>query len=96
MNIFGVDGIADIYHEAAEAAQAAGTNVKLYTNEYNVLQFGVDNYGNWYRHHVEDLVDAGGDVDGIGVQYYVDERTTLLVHRADTLPESWKVSRTSP
>jgi GH35 family endo-1,4-beta-xylanase len=75
MTIFGADGIADIYSEAAQAAADAGSQARMYANEYNVLQWGYDDYANWYREHVEDLENAGGQVDGIGVQYYVDNRT---------------------
>lgn len=69
-NVYGAQGIADIYSEAAAAVQAAGADTKLYLNEYNVLQYGFDNYGNWYRQDVEELNSLGGQVSGIGVQYY--------------------------
>ena len=78
MSIFGAAGMADIYNEAAAAAADAGSQARMYTNEYNVLQWGYDEYGNWYREHVEDLVSAGGQVDGVGVQYYVDDRTNEI------------------
>jgi hypothetical protein len=35
-----------------------------------VLQFGTDPYGNWYRHDVEAVKNAGGAISAIGVQYY--------------------------
>jgi hypothetical protein len=35
-----------------------------------VLQYGTDNYGNWYRQDVEAVVNNGGAVGGVGVQYY--------------------------
>jgi GH35 family endo-1,4-beta-xylanase len=61
-----IDTIDNIYHQVAVAAAAAGNpNLKLDTNEYNVLQFspssinssgtesGSDPYANWYRNEVE-------------------------------------------
>ena len=70
MNIYGAEGIADIFTETASAVAAAGANTKLFLNEYNVLQYGTDNYANWYRQDVEEIANAGGAVSGIGVQYY--------------------------
>lgn len=80
--IFGAAGIADIYNKAAVAAAAAGNpNLRLYTNEWNVLQFSTspttgasDPYANWYRQNVDDIRDAiaGPSVSGIGIQYYAD------------------------
>src|SRR5262249_53305218 len=37
----------------------------------NILLDGPDNYGNWYRDSIESIRNAGGNVGGIGVQYYV-------------------------
>jgi hypothetical protein len=68
--VYGAAGIADIFNEAASAVAAAGSDARLYLNEYNVLQFGGDAYGNWYREDVEELTRIGGAVSGIGVQYY--------------------------
>jgi GH35 family endo-1,4-beta-xylanase len=84
-DIFGAQGIAEIYRKVKDAAAAAGADTRLYTNEYNVLQFAnnpnggaPDAYANWYRRHVEEVNNAGfGDVvTGIGVQYAVDARTS--------------------
>jgi endo-1,4-beta-xylanase len=77
--IFGDAGLASIFNSVAAAADAAGADVKLFVNEYNLLQFSdnpavpgfsADNYANWYREHGEALQNAGGQVDGYGVQYY--------------------------
>jgi endo-1,4-beta-xylanase len=77
--IFGDAGLASIFNSVAAAASAAGANPKLYVNEYNVLQFSdnptiggfaADNYANWFREHGEAIEQAGGQVDGYGVQYY--------------------------
>ncbi|MCC6492731.1 MAG: endo-1,4-beta-xylanase [Pirellulales bacterium] len=77
--IFGDAGLAGIFNNVGAAAHAAGADVKLYLNEYNLLQFSdnpltpgfvPDNYANWYREHGEVIESAGGQVDGYGVQYY--------------------------
>ncbi|HEX3356819.1 MAG TPA: endo-1,4-beta-xylanase [Tepidisphaeraceae bacterium] len=83
------NGIAGIYNEVAQAAAAAGNpNLKLYTNEFNVLQFspatistagaesGSDAYANWYRNEVESLRNANGAVSGIGMQLYASVTAT--------------------
>lgn len=69
-NVYGAAGIAEMYAEAAQAIADAGSDAKLYLNEYNVLQYGNDNYGNWYRQDVEAIANNGGVIGGIGVQYY--------------------------
>jgi GH35 family endo-1,4-beta-xylanase len=69
-NVYGTSGVADIFNETASAVAAAGSNAKLFLNEYNVLQYCADNYGNWYRQDVEKVANAGGAISGIGVQYY--------------------------
>jgi GH35 family endo-1,4-beta-xylanase len=71
--IFGLDGVAGIYNEAKAAVVAAGAATRLVPNEFAVFQSseGTDDpYANWYREHVESLRNAGGAVDGIGIQYY--------------------------
>jgi endo-1,4-beta-xylanase len=93
--LLGPAGMAEIYNEVARSANDANPNLRLYLNEYNVLQWSrrypftesdePDPYANWYREHVEELIRAGGAVSGIGVQYYVDPR-----------PESWEKSPHSP
>ena len=74
-NIYGAAGIASIYNEMNQKLVAAGQNAKTYVNDYNILQYGNDNYGNFYRQHVEQIENADGDpnngtVGGIGMQYY--------------------------
>jgi GH35 family endo-1,4-beta-xylanase len=69
-NVYGAAGIAEMFSEAAAAVSAAGANTTLFLNEYNVLQYGTDNYGNWYRRDVEEVMQHGGAISGIGVQYY--------------------------
>lgn len=61
--IYSIEGVADIYNEmvAAAAGQA-----KIAVNEYGVLEWG--GYGNWYREHIEDITNAGGTVELIGIQ----------------------------
>jgi GH35 family endo-1,4-beta-xylanase len=67
-------GINGIYEEAAQAAAAAGGWAKTFINEYNVLQNGNDDYGNWYRQHIETIQNAdgvaGGQIGGVGMQLY--------------------------
>lgn len=70
-NAYGAAGVASIYTEVAQAAQAAGAPVKVMPNEYNVFHWG-DAFGNWYRRHIEEMTSAGGIVSGIGTQYYVE------------------------
>jgi endo-1,4-beta-xylanase len=69
-NTYEAAGIAGMFTEAAQAVTAAGSNARLYLNEYNVLQYPTDNYGVWYREDVEEITNAGGAISGIGVQYY--------------------------
>jgi GH35 family endo-1,4-beta-xylanase len=94
-DIFGDQGIAQIYKNVKDAVAAAGAQTRLYTNEYNVLQYSTDPatsasdlYANWYRREVEAYNDAGlGQVvTGIGVQYGVDARTSnAQVHSASRI-----------
>ena len=44
-DIFGASGIAEIYKKVQDAVTAAGADTRLYTNEYNVLQFANDPSG---------------------------------------------------
>ena len=87
LNIFGVEGLAEIYAEVGRAVAEAGAETKLYVNEFNVFQwsqlpapFGKkeqwDPYANWLREHAEQLKASGAAVHGIGVQYYVDPDPT--------------------
>lgn len=82
--IFGAQGVAEIFNQVAAALEDAGSRARAMLNEYNVLQFssdpaggGSDPYANWYRAHIEEIRQAGGKMGGIGVQYYADVRTTL-------------------
>jgi len=71
--IYGRQGVAGIYNEVKAAADAAGASTRIVPNEYDVFQGrrGIkDPYANWYRKHIEALRNAGGAVDGIGIQYY--------------------------
>jgi GH35 family endo-1,4-beta-xylanase len=71
----GLTGIAGIYDDVAQAVVDSGSQAKVYVNEYNILQNGFDDYGNWYREHIEDHQNADGDpsdgpVSGVGMQLY--------------------------
>lgn len=91
-DIFGAEGIAEIHKMVKDAVEAAGADTRLYTNEYNLLQYsndpdggGSDTYANWYRRNVEEINNAGfGEVvTGIGIQYAADARTfNAQVHSA--------------
>jgi GH35 family endo-1,4-beta-xylanase len=83
LNLFGLEGLADIHAEVGRAVESAGAETKLFVNEFNVFQwsqlphpFGSkeqwDPYANWLREHAEQLRAAGGAVHGIGCQYYVN------------------------
>jgi GH35 family endo-1,4-beta-xylanase len=69
---YGAAGIAQIFLETNAVLGKTDSTAGLYLNEYNVLQYGADGYGNWYREDVEELNSAviGAAVTGIGVQYY--------------------------
>ncbi len=73
-NIYGADGVAEIFNETAAAVAGANSNAKLYLNEYNVFAWG-DSYANWYRRDVEEIVNQGGAIGGIGIQYYPSATT---------------------
>jgi autotransporter-associated beta strand protein len=80
----GVSGVANVYAQVAAAVSAAGANTRLYTNEYNVLQFspqsissagvasGSDPYANWYLNGVQGLQRAGAPIGGIGMELYTN------------------------
>jgi GH35 family endo-1,4-beta-xylanase len=80
--VFGASGFAEFFNEVADAVDDAGSNATAMLNEYNVLQWSVDPlnpgtsdpYANWYREHAEEISEAGGEMSGIGVQYYADRR----------------------
>jgi GH35 family endo-1,4-beta-xylanase len=88
-NIFGAEGVADIFKEVDNAVTASGANTRLCVNEYNIFQWSQtppygpgakgapDLFANWYREHVEQIRAAGGPVTGIGVQYYTDVRPEI-------------------
>jgi endo-1,4-beta-xylanase len=71
-NIYGMAGLANIYNQIIDAAQTAGSSAAAYFNEYSV--YG-SNYGDWYRQHIQSVIDAGITADnrarlGIGIQNY--------------------------
>lgn len=79
-DLYGAQGIAEIYKETKDAIAAVGSNAKVFVNEFSVLQNqGGDYYANWYMRHMEQIQHAGKDlygedesvVEGIGFQYYV-------------------------
>jgi endo-1,4-beta-xylanase len=82
-DIFGAEGVAQIYGMVQDAVEAAGADTRLYTNEYNVFNYAndpdggaSDPYANWYRRNIEDINNAGfGEVvTGVGIQYNSEPR----------------------
>ncbi len=75
-NVYGVNGLAGIHNEVASAIAASGSTAKVFLNEYNIftnskdLANAADPYANWYLQHAGQIRDAGGTVDGLGIQYY--------------------------
>jgi GH35 family endo-1,4-beta-xylanase len=80
--VFGASGFAEFFNEVADAIDDAGSNATAMLNEFNVIQWSEDPlnpgtsdpYANWYREHAEEIMTAGGQMSGIGVQYYADRR----------------------
>jgi GH35 family endo-1,4-beta-xylanase len=100
-NIFGTAGVADIYNELNTAIAAAGGTSRTYLNEWNVLQYspasvdstgagtGSDPYANYYRSHIDAVRDAGGNVGGVGIQYYANyTQTGSNAHSAATIQKA--------
>ena len=85
LHLLGMSGIAQIHHDAKQAALQAGYAPALFVNDYGALQ-GVSNQ---YSQHIEALRQAGLDagygevVDGIGLQYYTKEAITSRAVIAD-------------
>jgi hypothetical protein len=86
-DVLGVAGVADIFNHVARTAGDAGVPLRLFLNEYNVLQdsrdprkgpsAALDPAASWYRRDIEAVRAAGGAVSGIGVQYYADPRAAI-------------------
>lgn len=57
-----------------KAAQAADPAAKLFINEYNILNFWVENDSDVkaYKAFIDAVRDAGGPVGGIGLQAHID------------------------
>jgi GH35 family endo-1,4-beta-xylanase len=89
-SIYGASGIADIFNEAANTISSAGANTRLALNEYNVLQFGTDAYGNWFRHDTESIKNNGGAVSAIGVQYYPTHATGTNDHSPARITQTFE------
>jgi GH35 family endo-1,4-beta-xylanase len=83
-DVLGASGLAAVFNDVARVARDAGVPLRLFLNEYNVLQESrdprlgkagpLDPSANWFRRHVEAVRAAGGAVSGVGVQYYADAR----------------------
>jgi GH35 family endo-1,4-beta-xylanase len=82
-SLYGGAGVAYFYNKAMEAAAAAGnSNLRIFTNEYNVFQDGSDSYANWYANKEIKLIrDQGGQLGGIGIQYYVSKHNPARIEQ---------------
>lgn len=67
MSLYGASGVAGVFNELQEQLGAA--NTKLYVNEYNALIYANGNAAGYFP-HVEKLLAAGAQIDGIGTQHY--------------------------
>ena len=47
-------------------------------NEYNVLQSNGTNYATFYANNIDEIRNAGGNVGGIGIQYYPTSTGTAI------------------
>jgi GH35 family endo-1,4-beta-xylanase len=88
LDALGETDVAELFNKVARVAREAGAPLRLFLNEYNVLQGSAspsaaasgkaqDPSANWYRRHVERVRAAGGAVSGVGVQYYADARAGI-------------------
>lgn len=88
LDIFGIEEIAAIYRETAEAIEQGGGDAQTFINEFNILQWSRrppydtedtewDPYANWYREHAEELQRLGARLGAIGVQYYANADPTI-------------------
>jgi hypothetical protein len=66
----GATYVSGVYQQVQSTLNSIGSNAKLFTNEYNVLNNNSDLYGQWYSQHVESIRNNGGGVSGIGTEYY--------------------------
>ena len=92
VEVLGIDGVARVFNRVARVAGEQNVPLRLFLNEYDVLQWtgdqppvvdGLrDDPGNWFRAHVKAVRDAGGEVSGIGVQYYARGADAELPHSA--------------
>jgi endo-1,4-beta-xylanase len=75
LNLFGYAGVAEIYRNAIIQLRASSSSARLYFNDYNILNYGPDNFGSWYVNFIRGVVDAGLTTAdqtklGVGIQYY--------------------------
>jgi hypothetical protein len=76
--VLGPGNTAYIYYQAKQATAGAGANVRLFTNEYNVMQNspwtinsgnqsnGTDPYANWYQQYVMTLNNQIYNIPNVG------------------------------
>lgn len=86
-DIYGLEGIAELYNEGIDTVRAAGSDATVAFNEFGVLgKFA--NYGEFYRQHIEDVIAAGirpDNVDAlrIDIENYTDtnRHDAEFIHR---------------
>ncbi|MFQ3548641.1 MAG: endo-1,4-beta-xylanase [Armatimonadota bacterium] len=82
-NIFGYEGLADIFNESSQKANGKALG---FINEWGVIQvfgYNPNEYNNWYRDHIQNIINFGGAVEGVGIQYYTrpDIHDPIVIHR---------------
>ena len=75
LNIYGYSGIADIYRNAIAQLRAGKSLARVYFNDYNILNYGPDNFASWYLGFMHGVIDTGMTAPelakmGVGIQYY--------------------------
>jgi GH35 family endo-1,4-beta-xylanase len=70
-----------------QAARAADPDVKLYINDYNILEAGGSDlpHINGYSNIIRRILDAGGPIDGIGLQSHFTSNLTAPVRVLELL-----------
>ena len=79
-SLYQPSGIAAIYNQVAAAVTAAGGKTKLFVNEYNVLQNNGTNYATFYVNNMDAIRNVGGNIGGVGIQYYPTANTLESRH----------------
>jgi autotransporter-associated beta strand protein len=107
LGALGYQGVANYYAQAATDIKNAGANTRLYTNEYNVLQFspasisssgvatGNDPYANWYLKGIQSIQNDGGPISGVGMELYVDTNDAVNAAQMEDAMQNLSVDKTA-